>query len=549
MAKPLLDPVEAALEHLRRQDGGTSGPLAEEAAALAGDMAAFVRAAWPIVSPRVPLVWGWHIDCLIEHMQAVMRGDIRTLLINIPPGHFKTSSVGVMLHPWAWATQPQARFLTGSYGMVQATKAAASSRRIIESDWYAARWPEVVMRPDQNAKSRYENTLGGARYSFSTGGVVTGDHATVLLWDDPLKAADALSPTKRETAIEFLTETLPSRFEDPMNATMIIMGQRLHERDPSGYLLAEQLEQKDPSFVPVILPAHYDPSRACRTRWFRDPRKETGELLWPERFNEAALRARTRHMTDRARSAQYEQDPTAGAGGIIKAKDWRIWPQRLPQFEQIMITFDPAMVDGDDTSYWACGVWGMFTPASCWDVAQGEPPADLPDTQAIMLIEAWRKRSGYYDAKRGLLATIDTWTVEGEPPNYIVIEEKAAGALLVEELTRAGMRGLCPYLPSKSKTERAEIASSLWQFGLVWAPGKKLGDGRRSSLVVTEWAQPVLDECQAFPHADTDDYLDISTMAALFARQSGQVTLEDDWRDLLEGKGPKIRKRRVAAYG
>jgi phage terminase large subunit-like protein len=433
--------------------------------------------------------------------------------------------------------------------MVQATKAAAMSRRIIESDWYAARWPDVLMRPDQNAKSRYENTLGGARYSFSTGGVVTGDHATVLLWDDPLKAADALSPVKRERAIEFLTDTLPSRFADPMNATMIIMGQRLHEKDPSGHLLAEQVEQRDPSFVPVILPAHFDPDRACKTRWFRDPRKERGELLWPERFPEKALAARTRHMTPRAISAQYEQDPTAGAGGIIKAKDWRIWPQKLPQFDQIMITLDPALKDNDDGSFWACGVWGMFTPAHAWDVSQGPAPDNLPDTQAIMLIEAWRQRSGYFDAKTKLRKTIDEWTIEGEPPGYVVIEETVAGALLVEEFTRAGVHGICPYLPTKSKRERAEIASSLWHFGLVWVPGKKLGDGRRSDTAVTEWAKPVLDECQAFPHGETDDFLDVSSMAALFARQCGQITLEDDWRDILEGKGRRQRKRRVAAYG
>ncbi len=166
-----------------------------------------------------------------------------------------------------------------------------------------------------------------------------------------------------------------------------------------------------------------------------------------------------------------------------------------------------------------------------------------------MLIGAWRKRSGYYEAKRALLATIDEWTIDGEPPGYIVIEEKAAGALLIEEFSRAGMTGLCPWLPSKSKTERASIAASLWEFGLVWVPGKKLGEGKRSASAVTEWAKPVLDECQAFPHGETDDYLDITSMAALFARQVGQITLEDDWRDLLEGKGKRIRKRRVAAYG
>ncbi len=512
-------------------------------------MTAFSKEAWRIVEPREPLIWGWHIDCLIEHLEAVVRGEIQTLLINLPPGHFKSSSVSVLFQPWAWTTQPQWRFITGSHSAGFALRDAAKSRRIITSRWYQDRWPDVQLRADANAKGRYENTQGGIRFAFGTATGVTGEHADVLVWDDPLKAADAYSPVKRERAIELLTETLPSRFKDPLRATMIIMQQRLHEKDPSGHMLAEQAEGRYPKFEHVLLPAHYDPSRACRTRWFRDPRKERGEVLWPEKYPEAALKARTAGLTPRARDAQYEQDPTAGAGGIIKAKDWRIWPQRLPVFDQIMITFDPAMVDGDDTSYWACGVWGLFTPAAAWDAAQGEPPSDLPDTQAIMLIGAWRKRSGYYEAKRALLATIDEWTIDGEPPSYIVIEEKAAGALLIEEFSRAGMTGLCPWLPSKSKTERASIAASLWEFGLVWVPGKKLGEGKRSASAVTEWAKPVLDECQAFPHGETDDYLDITSMAALFARQVGQITLEDDWRDLLEGKGKRIRKRRVAAYG
>ena len=234
----------------------------------------FMRGAWHVLEPRRPLVWGWHIDCILTHLEAVHRGEIQYLLINIPPAHIKTTLANIVFPAWRWAggEMPEARTLAGSYSMPMAKKSAEKSRNIVMSKWYQEIWPEIALKRAVNSVPRFENTLGGGRYCFSTGGPLPGDHCDTAIWDDPLKASDAMSPRQREKAIEYLEESIPSRLIDQLTGAIIIIMQRLHEKDPAGHVLLAEY----PDLVHVCIPAHFDPDRACVTRWFRDPGSEKG---------------------------------------------------------------------------------------------------------------------------------------------------------------------------------------------------------------------------------------------------------------------------------
>jgi hypothetical protein len=522
---------------------GMSDKLLEERFTLSDTMAPFVKAAWPILEPRRPLVWGWHIDCMLEHLQAAFVGEIRTLIFNVPPGHFKSSSVSVLYHAWTWTSRAEYKLLTGSYAMTLAMRDSTKARRLIESRWYRERWPEIRMQKDQNAKGYYVNTEGGARFCFSTDGTVTGEHGDTALLDDPLRAQDAQSPVKRQNAIDFITETLPSRLLAPEKAVTILIMQRLHERDPTGHMLAEAKQNNDKDVVHVCLPAHFDPNRRCTTMWYRDPRKERGELLWPQMFSERALHQRTKDMTERAKAAQYEQSPMVLGGSILKRAQWRIWPQRLPAFFRRIISFDPAMKDGDDTSYWACTIWGVFNPAESWDAGSHAPPKHLPNKPCAMLIGAWRQRKGYVAAKTRLLETISEFTIDDEPPDHVLIERKAAGLTLLEEFEEAEVKNVDHWPPrgkgtgrEMGKVERAEHASDFFHSGRIWVPGKKLGDGTRSTTRFAMWVEEVVYECELFPGGETDDLVDTVTQAINFLRQNRDIGVDTDPDDEADEK-------------
>ncbi len=200
----------------------------------------FVKQSWPIVEPGRSFIDGWHIQAICEHLEAVAAGHIRKLIINIPPRHMKSLLSAVMFPAWTWIHTPVSEWLTASYSLSLSIRDAAKARQIIESDWYKANWPHVQMREDQNSKSNYKNTHGGARIAVSVGSQVTGYGGDYLLVDDPINADEANSPVIRQQTIEWYTSTFFSRANDPDTAAFIVIMQRLHANDLAGYLLQHE---------------------------------------------------------------------------------------------------------------------------------------------------------------------------------------------------------------------------------------------------------------------------------------------------------------------
>lgn len=469
----------------------------------------------------------------------------------------------VIAPAWLWTWRPEARLLSTSYGLNLALRDANRSRRLLLSPWYQEHFADVAMDRSQSAKGRYDNNMGGYRVSGSVTGIGTGEGGDVVICDDPLKAADAESQIARETVIQWWSETMPTRLDNPETGTRILIMQRLHERDLTGFVLAE----KNPETVHVCLPARFDPTRACATRWFRDPRTEKGQVLWPERFGEKEIARLERKMTPRSVAAQLDQLPNVAGGSIFRRAWWKIWLQpKAPQCDAIVISFDPAMKEGQENSRWACGVWGVFRQ-------EPEKPA-IPITQAhpklsfaglvretkwmieqskpqfnAILLDAWAEHVDYPSAKRKLMATVQEWTLNGAPPDFILIEDKAAGPILIRDMLDAGLRGVLGYNPGReSKVQRANRVSDLWFGGRIWVLGRRMPDGTRTDLILPAQLEEVVKEMALFPAGEHDDHVDQATQAAALMRDQGWLTIPDDPKDDDEDE-PEPEQRRAPVYG
>lgn len=274
----------------------------------------FVRAAWRIIDPSTPLVWGWHLDAVCDHYEALYQGEVRDLIVNIPPRFSKSLLAGVFLPAWVWTQEPSARFLFSSYAQTLSTRDSVKCRRLIESPWYRERWGDrFKLTSDQNQKTRFENDQTGYRIATSVGGAATGEGGDFIVVDDPHSALQALSETERETAITWWDETMSTRANDPRTVRRLVVMQRLHENDLSGHLLGKGRWEH------LMLPMRFEADRRCSTSiGFSDPRTEEGQLLDPERFPEAETEKLETALGEYGAAGQLQQRPAPRKGGQFK---------------------------------------------------------------------------------------------------------------------------------------------------------------------------------------------------------------------------------------
>ena len=228
-----------------------------DAAICGRSLREFARAAWSELEPDTPLRWNWHLTAICDHLEAVSRGQIRNLLVNIPPGCMKSMLVSVLWPAWEWATHPELRYLCASYDQALSVRDNRRVRDLVLSPWYQARWPHVQLREDQNQKTRFDTTAGGWRIGTSVGGRATGEHPHRKIVDDPHTPSQSLSELERAEVRHWFDNTLSTRGVALGAATVVIM-QRLHEQDLSGHIL------DGGGFVHLCLPMRWSDTWALR---------------------------------------------------------------------------------------------------------------------------------------------------------------------------------------------------------------------------------------------------------------------------------------------
>lgn len=318
LAEALMIKVEAELSKRERKRIAKEGDLIR---ARCRSLYGFIQEFWPILEPETRFVGGWALEAICEHLEAVTRGEITRLLINVPPGMMKSLAVAVLWPAWEWGPMGLAgmRYLSTSFSEANVIRDNAKMRRVVESEKFNMLWPEIVFARDQNSKRKFENTKTGGREgrAFTS---MTGGRADRVIIDDPHSVDTAESDVERENTVLTFRESISDRLNDIEKSAIVIIMQRLHEADVSGTILALRLP-----YVHLCLPMEYDPARHCKTYvggvlFFEDPRRYEGELLFPERFPQRALAALRRVKDEYAWAGQYDQRPTPREGGMFKVE-------------------------------------------------------------------------------------------------------------------------------------------------------------------------------------------------------------------------------------
>lgn len=472
----------------------------------------FVKQSWHVVEPGVKFIESWHIQEICEHLEAITSGEIRRLLINIPPRHSKSTIVSVMYPAWEWLTTPEEKYLCASYSGNLSIRDNLKTRRLIQSPWYHERWGHLfALAGDQNAKQRFENNKTGYRIATSVGGTATGEGGSRLILDDPHGAQDAQSDTMRESALEWFDMVWSTRLNDPKRDAMITIMQRLHERDISGHIMEDI-----GGWEHICIPAEWDGKRRATILGGYDPRKVKGELICPERFGEDEVTRLKQLLGTYGSSGQLQQDPTPSEGGILKTKYFKLWPadKGLPQFEYILQSYDCAFTEkttGDPT---ACTVWAVFTHEG---------------SRNVMLIDAWDEHLSYPELRA---RAIKDWQTEyggvnkdnpfnrARRPDRVLIEAKASGQSLLQDMRLAKVPAV-GYNPGMAdKVSRAHQAAPTLELEMIWIPESGKNRGHTVS-----WAQAFIKQLSKFPVAEHDDYVDTFTQAIIYLKNDGWFEL------------------------
>jgi predicted phage terminase large subunit-like protein len=450
--------------------------------------------AWPALNPATPFHDNWHIGAICDHLEAVARGEIKRLIINMPFRMLKSTIVSQAFPAWDWTNRPSREFLTASYAGDVAMRDAVDARRIIESDGYQKAYGSLFsLTTDQNVKTRYENDKRGRRTVISTDSKGTGFGGDIRIVDDPVSAKQADSPLEIAKSREWWKGTMVTRANDQANGPAVIVHQRLNSNDLTGYLLAEET-----GWEHLVLPMRFDPElRKTTCLGFMDPRQSIGELLQPARLPEDTVAALERSLGKYHTDAQLQQNPAPRSGIIFARKDWKFW-KALPELDETVISVDCTFKDLESSDYVAIQAWG-------------------------------RKGANHYLRRRlkerlSFSATVDairSFSALFADHAAILIEDKANGSAVIETL-QSQIGGIIPVNPEGGKVARAYAMQPEQEAGNVWLPDSSVED-------VGGDIEVFLTEASGFPGAPNDDEVDAMTQYVNWARKRIRASGFSQW--------------------
>ena len=476
----------------------------------------FLKQAWRVIEGGVPFIDNWHLHVVAEHLEACYRREIKNLILNVPPRSGKTSLISVAFPAWVWLQNPEEKFMYASYAHSLSEEHGALCLALIQSDWYQRRW-KANFNLTKTAISFLKNNRTGYRIATSVGGVGTGFGASILIVDDPNNAKDLDSEAIRKTTNNWWNMTWPSRRNNADNDVRILVQQRTQEDDVTGNTLSRD---HDKEWTTVIIPMEYEGKRKFRSvinqKVYEDPRTIEGELLCPARWSQDVIKSLKNQLGEYGYAGQYQQRPAPAIGGIIR-KPWFQWwkDSTPPQIEFTLQSWDTALTANEMSAYSACTTWGVFY--------------DSNHIENVILLSMWRGRVEYPElrelAKRMYFDYRDNGKTKnpafkGRPVDMCLIEAKASGDPLIQDLVRGGIRAI-PFVPNKygDKIQRVRLITPLIEGGRVWLPARA---PKYDTLL--PYADEFLESVACFPNAESRDLVD--TMAqALLKLKDGRFVL------------------------
>jgi predicted phage terminase large subunit-like protein len=436
--------------------------------------AEFIKQAWVHVEPSVDLLWNWHIDAIADHLQAVAEGKIKRLIINIPFRCSKSTLCSTLFPAWCWLNTPSKKIITTSYDEALALRDAWSMRALVNTDWYKSLFKDnkFQLADDQAQKRYFANTQGGHRLARGITSGATGHTAELLIADDPMNAKKATSEIERNTVIDSFQNQFMTRLSPPGQGGVVIVMQRLHHQDLSGIYL------EDDTWDKLIIPMTWDGNQRSKTKLdWKDPRTEEGELMFPQYFTPEAIEG---YKTNGSQfiASQLQQHPVAAEGSIIK-NEWIREYKELPAVKKYSWSWDTAFKTGQKNDYSVGTLW-----AECED--------------GYYLVDMIRKKLEYTALKQLISSAY-----QEKPASEVVVEDKATGQSLVQDLKRFTQLPVIPVIPGRdmpgSKEERLEIVAGLFEAGKVLIPEK------------ASWKLSFIQEITEFGYQPHDDIVDSVT--------------------------------------
>ncbi len=480
-----------------------------------GRFGEFCRQAWHIVEPQTKLEWNFHLDVMAAYLEAYAYREIKRIVFNIPPGSMKSLMVSVFMPAWVWTWAPGRRFvnLTNEQGL--AIRDNRRMRDVVWSDWYKARWGNVLsISKDVSGKELFENTEKGFRQGLGMRGNISGKRGSDIIIDDPIDTKKAFSDVEIASCNTTYDQAVSSRLNDQGEDGIVVVMQRMRCNDLTGHITGKKKQH----WVLVKIPMEYsgapgydpDTDLGCHEydgRDIREKRTTRGELMFPERFSREAVDALKEDLGPYGTEGQLNQNPTPLGGGVIKKKYWRIWPddKPFPHREHVFLSWDTAYSEDDQkaNAFSACIVFGIF-----WH--------EQEQRHAIMLLGRWYAQVGYPD----LRAKAQDLTRKYNPDAHL-IEKKASGQSLVQDLRRAGSGAgrvrIRTYNPDRDKTARAYTATAPMAAGQVYIPNR-------------QWALELVDLVAEFPHGPplSADLTDCLSQGVLYLSKRWWITHPDD---------------------
>jgi predicted phage terminase large subunit-like protein len=451
---------------------------------LRNDFVSFVHRCFQTVNPGARFYDNWHIEAIAARLAGVQRGNLRRLIINMPPRYLKSLIVSIAFPAYLLGHNPRAKIFVISYGAELADKHASDFRAIVTSAWYRRMFPR--MRIARSHENEIVTTLRGFRKSTTVMGALTGLGGDLFIIDDPQKAVDANSESKRASLNGWFTNTLMSRLDNKEKGAIIVVMQRVHLDDLSGHLMGESDNWDVLSLASVAEEDERIPLGGGRFHVRR-----AGEALHPERESLETIEELRRTLGSDTFSAQMQQSPVPPGGALIKRK-WvgrydqlpeQKWPSRIVQ------SWDTACKEGAANDWSVCTTW-------------------LVRDKIFYLIHVLRGRFDYPALKARVIAHAGVYK-----PQKVLIEDAGVGTALIQELKKAAAYSVIPVKPERDKLTRMSIQSAKFESGQVLFP-------RQAS-----WLAELEAEVFAFPQSRHDDQIDSISQALAHSSSGYDTTL------------------------
>jgi predicted phage terminase large subunit-like protein len=385
---------------------------------------------------------------------------------------------------WCLSHEPSAEILGVSYAQDLADKLSRDCRRLLVCDWYQRLFP-TRLSPRHQAVPEFETTAQRSRVATSVGGVLTGRGADLIVIDDPLKPEEALSQTQRQAANEWYDHTLYSRLNDKLTGAIVLIMHRLHEDDLAGHVL-----EQEPWEV-VRLPAIADDDELHRFEGVFGQQsfgRKAGEVLHPAREPPEMIEQIRRTLGEYNFAGQYQQMPAPQGGGMVKAAWFRTYAaNELPAaFDRIVHSWDTDNKATELSDFSVCTSWGIIG-------------------KDLYLLHVLRKRMEYPELKRAVCAQAEAFNA-----TVVLIEDKASGTQLIQELIEHGLHAVTRYQPQSDKIMRMHAQTAMIENGFVHLPKE------------AAWRAEYLHELTVFPGGKYDDQVDSTAQLLDWLKQAGR---------------------------